>query len=149
MVMKIYIKNMVCQGTKLFVLHELDSLGIVYRSFGMGEIDFDEDLSLDEIKKLDSSLRKYGLEIIFADSLLVARIREAVLDLVENKVIVNTSFSYYISERLGINYTYLNDYFNTETGLPIEEYYLEKRDEKMTLNLQAWSDVLSHFKKSA
>ena len=140
---------MVCQGTKLFVLHELDSLGIAYRSFGLGEIDFDEDLSLGEIKKLDSSLRKYGLEIIFADSLLVARIREAVLDLVENKVIVNTGFSYYISERLGNNYTYLNDYFNKETGLPIEEYYLEKRDEKMTLNLQAWSDVLSHFKKSA
>lgn len=147
--MKIYIKNMVCQGTKLFVLHELDSLGIMYRSFGLGEIDFDEDLSLDEIKKLDSSLRKYGLEIIFADSLLVARIREAVLDLVENKVIVNTGFSYYISERLGNNYTYLNDYFNKETGLPIEEYYLEKRDEKMKLNLQAWSDVLSHFKRSA
>lgn len=140
---------MVCQGTKLFVLHELDSLGIMYRSFGLGEIDFDEDLSLDEIKKLDSSLRKYGLEIIFADSLLVARIREAVLDLVENKVIVNTGFSYYISERLGNNYTYLNDYFNKETGLPIEEYYLEKRDEKMKLNLQAWSDVLSHFKRSA
>jgi hypothetical protein len=147
--MKIYIKNMVCQGTKLFVLHELDSLGIVYRSFGFGEINLDEDLSLDEIKKLDSSLRKYGLEIIFADSLLVARIREAVLDLVENKVFVNASFSFYISERLGNNYTYLNDYFNKETGLPIEEYYLETSDEKMKLNLQAWSDVLSHFKKSA
>jgi hypothetical protein len=147
--MKIYIKNMVCQGTKLFVLHELDTLGIVYHSFRLGEIDLDEDLSLNEIKKLDNSLRKYGLEIIFADSLLVSRIREAVLDLVENNVTINTSLSYYISERLGNNYTYLNEYFTKETGLPIEEYYLEKKDEKVKLNMQAWSDVLSHFKRSA
>ena len=147
--MKIYIKNMVCQGTKIFVLHELDSLGIVYRSFGLGEIDLDEDLSLDEIKKLDNSLRKYGLEIIFADSLLVSRIREAILGLIENDITIYTSFSFYISERLGNNYTYLNEYFTKETGLPIEEYYLEKKDEKLKLNLQAWSDVLRHLKKSA
>jgi hypothetical protein len=147
--MKIYIKNMVCQGTKLFVLHELDNLGIAFRSFGLGEIDLDEDLSLDEIKKLDNSLRKYGLEIIFSNSLLVSRIREAVLSLLENDVALNTSLSYYISERLGNNYTYLNEYFTKETGLPIEEYFLEKKDEKLKLNMQVWSDVLSHLKRSA
>ena len=52
---------MVCQGTRLFVLTELGRLGINYSSFKFGEIDLEEDLSLEEINKLDQSLRKYGL----------------------------------------------------------------------------------------
>jgi hypothetical protein len=147
--MKIFIKNMVCQGTKLSVQHELDKLGINRTSFRLGEIDLDEDLSLDEIIRLDSALRKYGLEIIFTNSKTVCRIREAVLDLIENKITLNSSLSYYISEKVGQNYTYLNEYFRKETGLPIEEYYIEKKYEKEKLIMQRWSDALSHLKKSA
>jgi len=60
--MKIYIKNMVCQGTKFFVINELRKLGFRYNKFESGELDLREDLSLSEIKELDHSLRKYGLE---------------------------------------------------------------------------------------
>jgi hypothetical protein len=147
--MKIYIKNMVCQGTKLFVLHELESLGIFYRSFELGEIDLKEDLTLGEIKKLDNALRKYGLEIMFRKSKLVSRIREAVLDLVENNVTINTSLSYYISQKVGYNYTYLNACYRKETGLPIEEYYIEKKNEKDKLNEQTWSEAFSRLQKIA
>lgn len=63
--MKIYIKNMVCQGTRFYVLRELERLGFKYNTFGSGEIDFEEDLSSADKKKLDQSLSKYGLEVIF------------------------------------------------------------------------------------
>ena len=140
---------MVCQGTKLFVLHELESLGIIFRSFELGEIDLEEDLSLAEIKELDNSLRKYGLEIIFRNSKLVTRIRKAILDLVENKITIDTSLSYYISEKVGYNYTYLNEYYRKETGLPIEEYYIEKKNEKEKLHEETWAEGFNHLKKSA
>jgi hypothetical protein len=68
--MKIYIKNMVCQGTKSFVLLELERLGFKYNKFEFGEIDLEKDLSLLEIEKLDQSLRKYGLEFTFGKSWL-------------------------------------------------------------------------------
>jgi hypothetical protein len=61
--MKIYIKNMVCQGTKYFVLLEMEKLGIKYSKFQLGEIDLEDDLTLTEIKRLDNSLRKYGLKL--------------------------------------------------------------------------------------
>ena len=147
--MKVYIKNMVCQGTKLFVLHELKSLGIIFRSFELGEIDLEEDLSLAEIKELANSLQKYGLEIIFRNSNLVTRIRKAILDLIENKITIDTSLSYYISDKVGYNYTYLNEYYRKETGLPIEEYYIEKKNEKEKLHEETWAVGFNHLKKSA
>jgi hypothetical protein len=61
--MKIYIKNMVCQGSRQLVLFELEKLGIKYRSLISGEIDLENDLPVEEINKLDHSLSKYGLEI--------------------------------------------------------------------------------------
>jgi hypothetical protein len=64
--MKIYIKNMVCQGTGIFVLHELERLGHKYNTFEFGELDFEGDLTLSEIKKLCQSLRKYGLVLTFS-----------------------------------------------------------------------------------
>jgi hypothetical protein len=147
--MKIYIKNMVCQGTKLFVLLELEKLDFKYNSFKLGEIDFEEDLSLTEIEKLDHALSKYGLELTFTQSKLVSRIREAILDLVENNISLKTSFSHYLSQKVGYNFVYLNKYFRDETGLPIEEYYLEKSNEKMKSEEQKWSDVFNPLGKSA
>jgi hypothetical protein len=63
--MKIYIKNMVCQGTRFYVLNELRNLGFKYNKFEFGELDLQEDLSLPEIQELDNSLRKFGLEFTF------------------------------------------------------------------------------------
>jgi hypothetical protein len=147
--MKVYIKNMVCQGTRNFVLLELKKLGINYSKFELGEIDLENDLSLEDIKKLDTSLRKYGLEIVFRKSKVVDKIRHAVHDLVMNDLTLRTSFSYYISDRLGYNYTYLNTYFKKETGIPIEEYYIEKKVEKMSLNKPIWAEALNSLEKSA
>ena len=147
--MKVYIKNMGCQGTKLFVIHEFESLGIIFRSFEFGEIDLEEDLSLAEIKELDNALQQYGLEIIFRNSKLVTRIREAILDLVENKITIDTSLPNYISEKVGYNYTYLDEYYRKETGLPIKDYYTEKKNEKEKLHEEIWADMFNYLEKSA
>jgi len=72
--MKIYIKNMVCQGTGIFVLQELEKLGYKYNTFEFGQLDLEKDLSLSEIKKLGHSLRKYGLVMTYGkDNLAVKR----------------------------------------------------------------------------
>lgn len=62
--MKIYLKNMVCQGTKKFVLLEVKKLGLKLKSFESGSIEFRKDLSIDEERQLEFSLGKYGLEIL-------------------------------------------------------------------------------------
>ena len=59
--MKVKIKNMVCQGTKSFVIQELERLGFKYLRFDGWTIDFKEDLTLTEMNKLGESLYQYGL----------------------------------------------------------------------------------------
>ena len=73
--MKIFIKNMVCNGTKSFVIQELEELGFKYNTFESGEIDFVKDLSRSDKSKIDQSLQKYGLELSFEKTNLVSKIR--------------------------------------------------------------------------
>lgn len=138
---------MVCQGTKKFVKTELEKLGYKYKSVELGEINFEEDLSQSEIELLDSSLHKYGLEIMFKRTRLVKSIHLAVLNLVKNDIELNTSFSYYISSRVGFNYTYLNHHFTKETGVPIDEYYIEKRSEERKVTKYSGSNVLNQYEQ--
>jgi hypothetical protein len=146
--MKIFIKNMVCQGTKSFVLLEMRKLGLTCKTFKLGEVDFDDDLPGELIKELDNSLRKYGLEVTFSESKLVSEIRNVILDLVENDIKPGTRFPNYIIGKVGHQYSFLNNYFTSETGLPIEEYYLEKREEKERLNEPKWADALNQISES-
>ncbi len=147
--MKVFIKNMVCRKTKFYVLLELERLGINYRSFESGEIDLENDLSLVEIRKLDFALRKYGLEIVFKKTQLVTKIQEVILDMLKNNTAPEAGFPYYVSQMVGYNYTYLNKYFTKETGVSIEEYYTEKKNEKLRVNEPTWSDGFSSQGKSA
>jgi hypothetical protein len=68
--MTVEIKNMVCQGTKSFVLQELERLGLKYHNFEAWTIEFKEDLSLTEMRKLGDSLYQYGLELTFGKRVL-------------------------------------------------------------------------------
>jgi hypothetical protein len=61
--MTVKIKNMVCQGTKSFVIQELERLGLKYHKFESWTIEFKDDLSLTEMRKLGDSLYQYGLEL--------------------------------------------------------------------------------------
>lgn len=126
---------MVCQGTKYIVLIELRRLGINFRTFELGEIEFSKELSPVEIKKLDEALSRYGLEMVFKKSKLVSTVREVVRDLIVNNISPKPSFSSYISQHAGYEYAYLNRYFMKETGSPIEEYFLEKKNEMESHNL--------------
>lgn len=63
--MKIYIKNMVCQGTRLLIIQELQRLGFKFRSFESGGIDIEKDLSQSEIELIDNVLNSFGLDFIF------------------------------------------------------------------------------------
>jgi hypothetical protein len=130
-IMKMHILNMVCLGTKTFVLKEFEKLGIKFSRFEMSEIELEEDLTLPQINILDHALRQYGLEVVFKKSQLVSRICNAIHDFIENNLIMNFGLSNYVSNKIGYNYHYLNSYFFRETGLAIEEYYISRQEENI------------------
>lgn len=59
--MKIYIKNMVCQGTRKFVLMEIKKLGLNLKSLESDVMEFQGELSPSEELALEFRLGKYGL----------------------------------------------------------------------------------------
>jgi hypothetical protein len=59
--MKIYIKNMVCQGTRKFVLMEIKKLGLNLKSLESDVMEFQGVLSPSEEVALEFRLGKYGL----------------------------------------------------------------------------------------
>jgi hypothetical protein len=75
--MKIYIKNMVCKGTRYFVIQELEKLGFSYSTFDSGEIDLEKDLTQSEKIMIYQSLQKYGLELSFGKSSFLSKIRNS------------------------------------------------------------------------
>ena len=60
--MKIYVKNMACESCKVVVKEVLDELDITVVKVELGEIETREDISDDEKKKLNSKIKKVGLE---------------------------------------------------------------------------------------
>lgn len=62
--MKVYIRNMVAQGTRKFVLMEVKKLGLKLTAFESSELEFQDELTTEASAALEKSLSKYGLELV-------------------------------------------------------------------------------------
>ncbi|MDD2819632.1 MAG: cation transporter [Flavobacterium sp.] len=62
--MKIYVKNMACESCKIFVKEALEELDITAIKIELGEIEVKEELTTGEKKKLNSKIKKAGLELL-------------------------------------------------------------------------------------
>ena len=114
------------------LMEEMERLHIIYKSIDFGEINFKDDITLNEIYSLDLSLHKYRLSLILINSKIVTDIRNIIKELIRQNDRPETNFSDYLIGKLGYNYCYLNMYFTIETGLSIEKYYYEKSVGKMS-----------------
>jgi AraC-like DNA-binding protein len=115
------------------VKSELEKLGIRYNNVKIGEADIKEDISQEQLKKLDIALRKSGLLLMDnKKSVLVEKIKNAIIELVhysEDQIKVNLSD--YLSEKLKYDYTYLANLFSEVKGITIEKFYLTHKIEKV------------------
>jgi chemotaxis receptor (MCP) glutamine deamidase CheD len=73
--MKIFIKNMVCQGTRKFVLMEIKRLGLSLKTFEMDELEFQSELSAEQVENVISVLKKYGLEVMAKNNRLANEVK--------------------------------------------------------------------------
>ena len=124
---------MVCIRCQLVVKSELEKLGLNYVYVKIGEANIKENISEEQIEKLDKALRKSGLELMDnKKSILVEKIKAAIIELVhytEDQIKVNLSD--YLSEKLNYDYTYLANLFSEVKGTTIEKFYLNHKIEKV------------------
>jgi AraC-like DNA-binding protein len=112
---------------------ELDKLGLHYSRIELGETEIMEDISKEQMHRLDVALKRYGLELLNDNnSILVERIKAIIIELVhftDEQIKINLSD--YLSEKLNYNYTYLSNLFSEVKGTTIEKFYLSNKIERV------------------
>ena len=79
--MKLYIKNMVCIRCKMVVKAEHEKLGLHYTTVDLGEADILENISTEQLSRLNVALKKSGLELMDDNkSILVEKIKTIIIE---------------------------------------------------------------------
>lgn len=131
--MKVYIKNMVCNRCIMVVKNELEKLGFNPLNVSLGEATLVQELTTEEIMKLNDSLTELGFQILDdRKSKIIEKIKNTIIKLVhyqENDS--KTNLSSILSNKLHHDYNYLSNLFSEVEGTTIEKYFIAQKIEKV------------------
>jgi len=124
---------MVCIRCQMAVKSELEKLGLHHTRVELGETEIMEELSVEQLDNLSTSLKKIGLELLDdKKNIMVEKIKTLIIELVHfNEDQIKTNLSDYLAEKLNHNYTYLSNLFSEIKGITIEKYYLSNKIERV------------------
>ncbi|MDZ4824740.1 MAG: AraC family transcriptional regulator [Flavobacteriales bacterium] len=131
--MQLYIKYMVSPRCKMLVKAELEKLGLNYGSVDLGMVEITEDLTPYQLQQLSENLLMSGLELLDnRRSILIEKIKNVVTEMIhymDEQPGVN--YSFYISEKLGYDYTYLANIFSEVKGISIQQFIIIHKIERV------------------
>jgi len=117
---------MVCLRCLMVVKYEIEKLGLTCITVEMGWAETDEPISIEQISKIKAALLTAGLELIEdKKTILIEKIKNVISEMVNySDHPLKTNFSYYLSEVLNLDYTYLANIFSEVQGSTIEHYII-------------------------
>jgi len=117
----------------MVVKAELEKLGLHYIMVELGEAEIMEEISKPQLRQLDASFKKAGLELMDDNrTILVEKIKTTIIELIHyNDKQLKINLSDHLSEKLNHNYTYLSNLFSEVKGTTIEKYYLSHKIERV------------------
>ena len=124
---------MVSIRCKMFVKSELEKLGLGYKTVDLGEVELEENISPEKWDALRSALLVSGL-VLMEDkkSILVEKIKAIIVEMIHySDELPQVNYSVHISEKLGLNYTYLANLFAEVKGTTIEHFIITHKIEKV------------------
>jgi AraC-like DNA-binding protein len=131
--MKIYIKYMVSLRCKLMVKSEFEKLNIPYRFIELGFVEMYDKIEPELYEKLKINLLQSGLEILEDQkSILIERVKNMIIELVHySDELPQVNLSDYLSEKLGLDYTYLANTFSEVKGITIQQFMIMHKIERV------------------
>lgn len=132
--LKLYIKNMVCDRCNKVVAQELAALGYHVLQVSLGEAEISSPDNRFDVEKIRKVLIENGFELLDdRKTKLIEQIKLAIIELVhrqgEADLHINTSD--YLSEKIGMEYSYLSSLFSAHEGITIERYLILQRIERV------------------
>ena len=129
--MKIYIKYDINVACRTIMQEQLTNLGISYELQDLGEIVITKPVPESVFSELQENLKRYGIDVLNDQkSQLIQRIKNTIIEMVEQDKLPASKISYYLSEKLHMNYSYLSNLFSEYTSSSIENYIILQKIER-------------------
>ena len=131
--MRLYIKNMVCNRCIMVVQQQLDKLNIGTSNIQLGEVETDNELSKEKVEELRNELAPLGFELLDdSKQKLIEKIKSIIIKHVHHDTDdVQHKFSEILSRSLHKDYSYLSHLFSEVEGVTIEKYIINQKIEKV------------------
>lgn len=128
--MEILIKGMVCHHCVEAVERVLQSAGLTPVNVVLGRAEIKEHLDGPALQMLDKLLEHEGFErILDADSLLVEKVKRAVIEHVRKPNECRLNLSACLEKHLGATYDTMSRVFSAREGRTLEKYQMAQRVE--------------------
>ena len=152
--MKIYIKNMACESCKVVVKEALEELNLHPVKIELGEAVIKEEINTEKKKKLNTIIKKVGLEIIESKGgILIEKIKNHCQEYIDIKKPVKINLSDFLTEKLDLDYNYLSNAFSEVTSSTIINYTnllkMEKAKEMILFEEYNFSEIARHLNFSS
>lgn len=131
--MKLYIKYMVSLRCKMIVQAALTKLDLAYNCLELGMVELVEEITPSQREMLKKTLLKSGLELLDdKKSILIEKIKAVIIEMIHYEdEVPKVSYSDYISEKLGYDYTYLANVFSEVQGTTIQQFIILHKIERV------------------
>jgi len=129
----VHIKGMVCSRCVLVVQQLLQRLSISYQSVNMGTVQLIQELSALEKETFSKELSKLGFEIIDdRKSQTVEKVKTLLIALIQHQDNdIKIKYSQFLSDELGMEYSYLSSLFSSAEHTTIEKYIIQLKIDKV------------------
>jgi AraC-like DNA-binding protein len=129
--MNLYFKFDSGLAFKKIIQDQLGELQMTFNHTGMNEVEVDDSITSEDLNKLGKVLSEFGVVIIETQkSILVQKIKDAIIEMVNRDEKLLTTNSAYLSDKLKQRYGYLTSVFSEVTYTSIENYILLQKVER-------------------
>jgi AraC-like DNA-binding protein len=124
---------MVSTRCKMVVKEELKKLGLHFIVVDLGEVEIMETLSAEQREQLKAGLLNSGLELMDdKKAVLIEKIKNIIIEMVHYaEELPKINYSDYISQKIGLDYTYLSNIFSEVKGITIQQFIIVHKIEKV------------------
>ncbi len=131
--MIIYVKYMVCLRCKMIVEQELQKLGLHCVKVDLGTIEIRGNITDSQREQLRKNLKVFELELLDDKrNILIAKIKAVIIEMIHySDELLKVNYSDYISEKLGLDYTYLANTFSEVKGITIQQFIIINKIERV------------------
>jgi len=131
----------------MILQERLDKLQLPYTITGLGEVEIKGTVPTDQYDELETSLKKYGIEIIDnPKNVFIQKIKDAIVEMVYlEEAPPTTKVSAHLAKKLNKSYGYISKTFSEVTYTSLQNFIILQRIERAKQEIIEGKESLSEI----